>query len=66
LNEEHQIQEDSDAAEDVAIDILQESDEIHRVDFFNYFPNLASLTKVVWRLLLKFPNQPTVSPGLTN
>ncbi|MEG4585419.1 hypothetical protein QUA54_09400 [Microcoleus sp. MOSTC5] len=33
LNEQHQIKEDSDAAEDVAVDILQESDEIHRVDF---------------------------------
>ena len=33
LNEQHQIKEDSDAAEDVAVDILQKSDEIHRVDF---------------------------------
>jgi hypothetical protein len=57
LNEQHQIQEDSDAAEDVAVDILQESDEIHRVDFFNYSPNLASLTEVVQPLLLKFPYQ---------
>src|SRR6476661_10457308 len=32
-NEQHQIKEDSDAAEDVAVDILQKSDEIHRVDF---------------------------------
>jgi hypothetical protein len=46
-NEQHQIQEVEDAAEDVAVDILQKSDEIHRVDFFNYSPNLASLTAVV-------------------
>src|SRR6476661_10734840 len=32
-NEQHQIKEDSDAAEYVAVDILQKSDEIHRVDF---------------------------------
>ena len=36
LNEQHQIKEDSDAAEDVAVDVLQESDEIHRVDFLDY------------------------------
>lgn len=33
LNEQHQIKEDSDAAEDVAVDVLQKGDEIHRVDF---------------------------------
>ena len=36
FNQQHQIQEAKDAAEDVAVDILQESDEIHRVDFLNY------------------------------
>ena len=47
LNEQHQIQEVEDGAEDIVVGVLQKSDEIHRVDFFNYFPNLASLTGVV-------------------
>jgi hypothetical protein len=30
---QHQVQNADDGAVDVAVDVLQESDEIHRVDF---------------------------------
>lgn len=55
LNEQHQVQEVEDAAEDVAVGVLQKSDEIHRVDFFDYSPNLASLTTIMWLWLSSFP-----------
>jgi hypothetical protein len=38
FKKQHQVQNAEDGAVDVAVDVLQESDEIHRVDFLDYSP----------------------------
>ena len=36
FKKQHQVQNAEDGAVDVAVNVLQESDEIHRVDFLDY------------------------------
>jgi hypothetical protein len=36
FKKQHRVQKAEDGAVDVAVDVLQESDEIHRVDFLDY------------------------------
>jgi hypothetical protein len=36
FNKQHQVKNAEDGAVHVAVDVLQESDEIHRVDFLDY------------------------------
>jgi hypothetical protein len=58
LNEQHPIQEDSDAAEDVAVDILQESDEIQPYQTFK------TTNPIIFRTL-DMAYSPAVTEGLS-